>query len=100
MAEQAKQASERFAEVERMRVGAIQEVAYYRSKVAALEANNEQDIQRVEQGRVKELETHMSELMNERWAQDRKVNELNDSLALQIILYEQAEARATEGIKH
>jgi chromosome segregation ATPase len=100
MAEQARQASERFVEVERMRAGAIQEVAYYRSKVAALEANNEQEIQRVEQGRVKELETHISELMSEQWAQDRKVNELNDSLALQTILYEQAEARATEATKH
>ena len=100
MAEQARQASERFADAERMRAGAIQEVAYYRSKVAALEVNNEQEIRRVEQGRVKELETHMSELMSERWTQDRKVNELSDSLALQTILFEQAEVRATEATKH
>jgi chromosome segregation ATPase len=100
MAEQARQASERFADAERMRAGAIQEVAYYRSKVVALEVSNEQEIRRVEQDRVKELETHMSELMSERWAQDRKVNELKDSLALQTILFEQAEARATEATKH
>jgi len=99
MAEQARQISERLAEAERMRAGAIQEAAYYRSKVAALEVNNEQEIRRVEQGRVKELESHMSELMSERWAQDRKLNELNDSLALQTMLYEQAEARATEASK-
>ena len=100
MAEQARQVSERFIDAERMKAGAIQEVAYYRSKAAALEANSEQEIQRVEQARVKELETHMSELMSERWAQDRKVNELNDSLALQITLLEQAEVRATEATKH
>lgn len=99
MAEQARQASERLADAERMRAGAIQEVAYYRSKATALEVQNEQEVQRMEQSRVKELETHMSELMSERWSQDRKVNELTESLALQTMLYEQAEARATEAIK-
>ena len=99
MAEQARQTSERLVDAERMRAGAIQEAAYYRSKVAALEMNNEQEIQRTEQSRVKELETHISELMSERRAQDRKLNELNDSLALQTILYEQSETRAAEATK-
>jgi DNA repair exonuclease SbcCD ATPase subunit len=37
--------------------------------------------------------------MNERWAQDRKIAELNDSVALHVALYEQAEARAADAIK-
>ena len=99
MAEQARQASECLAGAERMRAGAIQEVAYYRSKLAALEMNDEQENQRMEQGRIKELESHMSELMSERLARDRKINELTDSLALQTMLYDQAEVRATEATK-
>ncbi|KAJ3505468.1 hypothetical protein NLJ89_g7400 [Agrocybe chaxingu] len=99
MAEQAKQASERVAEAERVKAGATQEVAYYRAKAAALEAKSDSEAQRLERTRISELENHMSALMNERWAQDRKVNELNDSIALQTMLYDQAEARAADAIK-
>ncbi|KAF8973589.1 hypothetical protein BDZ97DRAFT_379394 [Flammula alnicola] len=99
MAEQAQQVSERLADAERIKVSATQEAAYYRAKAAALEANNAQEVQGMERVRVAELENHMSALMNERWAQDRKLNELNDSLALQTMLYEQAEARASEAVK-
>lgn len=42
----------------------------------------------------------MSSLMNERWNQDRAMREMSDSLALQTMLYEQAEARANEAVKH
>lgn len=99
MAEQAKQASERIAEAERIKGSAGQEAAYYRAKIAAMEANNEQEVTRIERVRVSELESHMSALMSERWAQDRKLGELNDSLVLQTMLSEQAEARAAEAIK-
>ncbi|KDR85383.1 hypothetical protein GALMADRAFT_1324087 [Galerina marginata CBS 339.88] len=99
MAEQARQTSERIAEAERIKASATQEAAYYRTKVAALEANNETEVQRMERVRISELENHMSALMNERWAQDRKLNELNDSLALQTMLYEQTEVRSTEATK-
>jgi len=99
MAEQAKQSSERMSEAERARASATQEAAYYRAKVAAMEVNNEPEVQRMERIRVSELENHMSALMNERWSQDRKLNELSDSLALQTMLYDQSEARCSEAIK-
>lgn len=99
MADQAQQMSERLAEAERVKTSATQEAAYYRAKIAALEVNNEQEVQRAERTRIAELENHMSALMSERWAQDRKLTELNDSLALQTMMYEQGEIRATEGVK-
>lgn len=97
--QQAKQSSERVSEAERAKSSAMQEAAYYRAKLAALEINNEPEIQRLERVRVQELENHMSALMNERWAQDRKLNELNDSVAMHTMLYEQAEARCQEALK-
>lgn len=96
MIEQAKKASDRIADSERMRTSAAQEAAYYRAKLAALENGNEGEVTKLERERVTDLERHMSTLMTERWSQDRKIQELNDSLALQVTLYEQAEARATE----
>ncbi|ESK98105.1 cell polarity protein [Moniliophthora roreri MCA 2997] len=99
MAEQAKKASEHVAEAERVKVTAAQETAYYRAKMAALEASNESEALRLERQRVSDLERDLSNIMNERWAQDRKIAELNDSLALQTTLYEQAEARAGDASK-
>jgi len=99
MAEQARQASERIADAERVKSSATQEAAYYRAKIAAVEANNDSEVQRVERARISELENHMSALMSERWAQDRKMNELTDSLALQTMLYEQADTRAIDAAK-
>lgn len=99
MAEQAKQTSEHLAEADRVKSSATQEAAYYRAKIAAIEANKDSEVHRMERDRIKELEDHISSLMNERWAQDRKLNELNDSLTLQTILCEQAETRAAESTK-
>ncbi|KAF5375186.1 hypothetical protein D9758_000458 [Tetrapyrgos nigripes] len=96
MLEQAKRASEHVADAERIKVTAAQEAAYYRAKVVALESSNESEALRLERQRVAELERDLSAVMNERWAQDKKINELNDSLALQTTLYEQAEARAAD----
>ncbi|TFK77279.1 hypothetical protein BDN72DRAFT_953734 [Pluteus cervinus] len=97
--EQARHASDRIADAERMKNSATQETAYYRAKLAALESNSESETGRMDRERAADLERHMSDLMNQRWAQDRKINELTDSLALQTTLYEQAEARAEEASK-
>ncbi|KAJ4484910.1 hypothetical protein C8J55DRAFT_452826 [Lentinula edodes] len=99
MVEQANQASEHLANAERMKVSAAQEAAYYRSKIVALESSNESEALRLERQRVADLERDMSTLMNERWLQDRKINELSDSVALHTTLYEQAEARSAEASK-
>jgi chromosome segregation ATPase len=99
MVEQARQASERLLDAERMKSSAAQEAAYYRAKLAALEASNESEATNLDRERIADLERHLSALMAERWSQDRKIGELNDSLALQTTLTDYAEARATDAVK-
>ncbi|PCH33914.1 hypothetical protein WOLCODRAFT_22329 [Wolfiporia cocos MD-104 SS10] len=99
VAEQARAASERVLEAERIRASALQEAAFYRAKLAALEANSEMDAARLERERVAELERQLSNTMEEQAARDRRIKELGDALALQTVLAEQAEARAEDVAK-
>ncbi|KAJ8083785.1 hypothetical protein AAF712_000706 [Marasmius tenuissimus] len=100
MSAAASKASEQLAEAERQKISAAQEAAYYRAKLAAVEgamaSGSPEEVLRLERQRVTDLEKDLSNIMNERWTQDRKVNELLDSLALQTTLCEQAEARAND----
>ncbi|KAG5651610.1 hypothetical protein H0H81_008070 [Sphagnurus paluster] len=99
MVEQARQVSERVAEAERIKATATQEAAYYRAKLAAIENSDGATAGRLERDRIAELERRMSDILTERWAQDRKLSELTDSLALQTTFCEQAEARAADATK-
>ncbi|KAG6854225.1 hypothetical protein C0991_009243 [Blastosporella zonata] len=99
MVEQARQVSERVAEAERVKATATQEAAYYRAKLAAHENEDGEEVSRLERDRIADLERRASDLLNERWAQDRKLSELSDSLSLQTTLYEQAEARANDATR-
>ncbi|KAF7306753.1 Cell polarity protein [Mycena indigotica] len=96
MADQARLASEQIADAERVKTSASQEAAYYRAKLTALENGNTAEVARLDKDRSAELERRLSDLMKDRWEQDRKMSELSDSLALQETLYEQAEARAAD----
>ncbi|KAG7098999.1 hypothetical protein E1B28_000885 [Marasmius oreades] len=100
MSAAALKASEQLAEAERQKLTAAQEAAYYRAKLAAVEgalaSGNHEEVMRLERQRVMDLEKDLSNIMNERWTQDRKMNELLDSLALQTALCEQADARASD----
>jgi len=97
--EQAHSASERLQEAERMKTSAVQEAAYYRAKVAALEAAAPEELVRVERDRLVILERQLSSMLTERAEKDRKIGELSDSLALTTTLLEQAEARAVDASK-
>ncbi|OBZ78636.1 Tip elongation aberrant protein 1 [Grifola frondosa] len=97
--ERAKDASGRVQEAERVRNSAVQEAAFYRAKLAALESSSESDIVRLNRDRIAELEKQLAVLMSGQTQRDRKVAELNDSLALQTTLLEQAEARAEDASK-
>lgn len=99
LAQQTKQASEKISEAERAKASAMQEAAYYRAKLVALEATNESEVLRLERSRLTELEKHLSALMNERWAQDRKLGELTDSVALQTTYREHAEMGCADATK-
>ena len=82
-----------------MKASAIQEAAYYRAKVAALEAAAPEELVRVERDRLVILERQLSSMLAERAEKDKKIGELSDSLALTTTLLEQAEARAVDASK-
>jgi DNA repair exonuclease SbcCD ATPase subunit len=99
VSEQARQASEKLAEAERAKAAAIQEAAYYRAKVAALETSSEPEIGRLERDRCADLERQLSAVIAERNAQDRKITEITESHALKTQLLEQTDARAVDANK-
>lgn len=82
-----------------MKSSAVQEAAYYRAKLAALEAGSDNDAGRLERDSINELERQLHAVTNERNGQSRQMAELSDSLSLQTTLLEQAEARATDASK-
>ncbi|CCM04210.1 uncharacterized protein FIBRA_06376 [Fibroporia radiculosa] len=97
--EHARVASERILEAERLRSSAVQEAAFYRAKLAALEASSDAEVAKLDRERVAELERQLSTAASERGEKDRKVKELAESLALQTMLVDQAEARAEDTSK-
>lgn len=96
LANQAREASERIADAERMKSAAIQEAAYYRAKLTAHEASTPGEVSQIERERIAELERHLTTLLAEQTQQKKTADELSDSLALQTTLLEQAEARSSE----
>ncbi|KAH7914794.1 hypothetical protein BJ138DRAFT_1143277 [Hygrophoropsis aurantiaca] len=99
LANQAREASERIADAERMKSSALSEAAYYRAKLTAHEASSPGDAHKIERDRIGDLERRLSALLEEQNADRRKVEELSDSLALQTTLLEQAEARTLDATK-
>ncbi|KZT75075.1 hypothetical protein DAEQUDRAFT_659712 [Daedalea quercina L-15889] len=97
--DQAHTASARIQEAENVRASALQEAAFYRAKVAALESGSVTDVARAERDRAAELERQLASVLAERAERERKLKELGDSLALQITIAEQAEARADDALK-
>ncbi|KAI8980785.1 hypothetical protein BD414DRAFT_420720 [Trametes punicea] len=97
--ERAREASERVQEAERLRASAVQEAAFYRAKLAALETSSDNEVVRAERERVADLERQLSAALAGQAERDRKIKELNDSLSLQTTLLEQAEARADDASK-
>ncbi|KAI0931811.1 hypothetical protein AcW2_000608 [Taiwanofungus camphoratus] len=96
---QAREASDRVHQAEQLRSSAMQEAAFYRAKLTALETHSEGEIAKLERERAAQLERHLSTVMSEQAERDRKIKELADSLALQTVLVEQAEERAEDASK-
>ena len=97
--DRAKEASDRVQEAERVRASAVQEAAFYRAKLAALEASSENEVARMDRERIVDLERQLAVAVASNTERDRKIQELNDSLSLQTTLLEQAEARADDASK-
>ena len=81
-------------EAERVRASAVQEAAFYRAKLAALESSSEREASRLERERIAELERQLADATSTQDQRDLRIKELEDSLALQTTLLQQAEARS------
>ena len=90
----------RIGEAEKQRAGAIQEAAYYRAKLAALEASSEGEVVRLERERLLELERRLAATLAVQAERDRRLAQLSEELALKSTLLDQAEANAAEATKH
>jgi len=99
LVDQARLASERISEAEHMRNNAIQEAAYYRAKLGALEASSDTDFARAERSRAVELEKQLTTLTTQRVEQEAKITQISQSLASQTVLLKQAEVRAADAAK-
>lgn len=96
MADQGRMATERIAELERVRAAALQEAAFWRAKLAAYEAGKPEEATRMENERAMELEKQVSRALNDRVALEKKVAQLNESLLTEGRLREQAEERVND----
>lgn len=98
--DQARVASERVQEAERLRSSALQEAAFYRAKLAALEVSSDVgEASKLDRERAADLERRLAAVANERTERDHKIKELSDTLAMQTMLMEQAQARAEDASK-
>lgn len=97
--EQARIASERIAEAERLRSSAAHEAALYRAKLSVMEAGNESEAARLEHDRTAELERQLAQVSSEKSSQESRLAKLQEDLLLQTTFLEEAEANATEATK-
>jgi chromosome segregation ATPase len=99
MAVHAQSLSERYAEAERIKNGALQEAIFYRAKLTALETRSTDAAARLERERSLSLEHQLVTASNDRQTLDRRLTDLADSLATTTRLREHAEEQATAAIK-
>ncbi|GJJ09848.1 hypothetical protein Clacol_004072 [Clathrus columnatus] len=97
--EQARMASKRMAEADRVRSSAMQEAAFYRAKLAAYESGSAPEVSRLERERTVQLERQLTALNSHKISLERKVADLETSHHQQLQSLEQANARASEAIR-
>lgn len=99
VAAQAQVSSQKLAEAERVRQAAVQEAAFYRAKVAALESGNPSDLSKVERERASELERHLTGVTSEHSSLQRQLAQHAESIALEKQLRLAAEDREAEAVR-
>ncbi|GAA5993422.1 hypothetical protein JCM5350_006875 [Sporobolomyces pararoseus] len=80
VANQVAEADHRLQASTRSQTAALQEAAYYRAKLAALESGSSSDISKLERERAAELEKKLSEALAERQALESKVSKLEQEV--------------------
>nr|ODN99924.1 hypothetical protein L204_02367 [Cryptococcus depauperatus CBS 7855] len=98
-AAQIRQASDRSLEADQLRRGALQETAFYRAKIAALESNSIVDLKRLEKDRIIELEKQIGTLSGENDAMERELEKEKGHGVLLQDLQNAATERESETLK-
>lgn len=80
VAEQASGADERFEASNRSRTAALQEAAYYRAKLAALESGSSSGISKLERERSNDLEKKLSDALAERQTLEARLSKLEQEV--------------------
>jgi len=75
-----KQAEDQQVQANQGRALAVQEAAFYRAKIAALESNSSSDLYKLERGRIADLERRISEMGTVKSDLERRVEELESEL--------------------
>ncbi|WVQ73192.1 hypothetical protein IAR50_002757 [Cryptococcus sp. DSM 104548] len=92
-------ASDKSREADTLRRGALQETAFYRAKIAALESNSAIDLKRLEQDRTAELEKQIGVLVNENAGLQKELERERDSGVQTRSLHSSATEREAETLK-
>ncbi|WVQ80675.1 hypothetical protein IAT38_002780 [Cryptococcus sp. DSM 104549] len=99
MAAQIRLASEKAAEADTLRRGALQETAFYRAKIAALESNSLIDLKRLDKERISELERQVGLLSQENAQTQKELEAALDTAANTRSMYSAAAERESETLK-
>ncbi|KDN44358.1 hypothetical protein K437DRAFT_138401 [Tilletiaria anomala UBC 951] len=99
IAEQAQQEGDKVTESERSRAAALQEAAFYRAKLHALESNNLTEASRLEHERTMQLETRVTDALREKSTLERQLASLREQTKLEQQLRTSAEERLSETAK-
>ena len=99
LASQVQVASDRAAESDRLRRGALQEAAFFRAKAATLEANSPIDLNRIEKERITELERQLGALHAEHATVQRDFDRHKSESTNARDLYTAALQRESETLK-
>lgn len=99
MAQQAQAEVERIAEADRARSAALQEAAFCRAKVAALESNNPSEASRIERERTIQVERQMSNALRDNAELERQISSLKEQTSLEQQLRASADERLSSTAK-
>lgn len=99
IAQQAQGEADRHAESDRARSAALQEAAYYRAKLSAIESGNGEEVTRLDRERANKLEKSLADALRESAQLERQVSSLREQAKLEQQLRNSAEERLSETAK-
>ncbi|SNX84134.1 related to KEL1 - involved in cell fusion and morphology [Melanopsichium pennsylvanicum] len=99
IAQQAQGEADRRAESDRARSAALQEAAYYRAKLSAIESGNGEEETRLDRERANKLEKSLADALRESAQLERQVSSLREQAKLEQQLRNSAEERLSETAK-